>query len=444
MKKIAASILVIFTLVFPFNSTAFAVGSAGFENASFSAASVASGNATVAQADEPAAISYNPAGLTELRGIQIQNNVGLLHLSTRHSANGGVDYSTSTIHAIPTGYLTVNPGDKLSNRFAFGIGTDIPFGLSNKYDSNLSQVHYAGWNNYLKMFAIKPTLAVKLAKWLSIGASPVFYRVFKFGGIQAYPNRALGGPFANAPDGQVRLNLTGHTWGWQMGMLAKVHPKHQFGFYFRSPVTIFTHGEVKVEDALAAVGPRNFETGANAKLDLPLNFTWAYAFKPNEKDTLEVDLGYTRWSAHERLYFTADNVNAANDGILNSIGKADKDYDDSWSIHFGGKHKFNKKFSIRYGSFFYTFAVPGDHFIPAVPDGNRLGFSTGFSYQITERTNFDFGVVDILSLRRNINNNISETLGTSVDGKYFSNLVEVAFSLTYAFDGPFAPKENKK
>lgn len=432
------SIFPIILSFFLFPQPVFAVGSAGFENASFSAASVAGGNATVAQADEPATISYNPAGLTDLRGIQIQNTIGIVHISTRHSHNGGVDYSTSTLQPVPTGYLTVNPGDKLSNRVAFGIGQDIPFGLSNKYDSNLPQVRYAGWNNYLKMYAIKPVVSFKLTDRISVGGGPVYYRVFKFGGIQAYPNRILG---ATLPDGQVRLNLKGKTWGWQMGVLAKLHPKHQLGFYFRSPVTVFTRGLVKVENATFG---GTFETGANAKLDLPLNFTWGYAYKPSEKNTIEADLGYTRWSAHERLYFTADRVNAQNDIILNAIGKADKDYDDSWSIHLGGKHKFNEKLTFRAGSFFYTFAVPGDHFIPAVPDGNRLGFSAGGSYQLTKKTKLDLGFVNILSLRRKINNSISETIGGSIDGKYFTNIWELAFSATYAFDGPFSSDESNK
>lgn len=426
MKKNLALLLVFLIVLSP--QKGFAVGSAAFENASFSAASIGEGNAVVAQADEAAAISYNPAGLADLPGVQAQTNAGFISTITRHSVNNGTDYSSGTLHMVPTGYLSINPGRYLSDRIAFGIGSDSPFGLANKYDSNLPQAHYTGYVNSLKMYTIKPTLAVKLADWISIGGGPVYYRVKDFGGIQAYPNVLLGGAF---PDGQVRLNLSGNTWGWQLGTLLKPHKQHQFGFYFRSPVTVFTRGLIKVENA--TVGG-NFETGGNAKLDLPLNFTWGYAYIPTNKTTIEIDLGYTRWAAHERLYINADRVDAANDAILAAIGKADKDYGDSWSIHLGGKHKVNEKFLLRAGTLFYWSAVPQDHFTPAVPDSNRLGFSLGSGYKITESLNVDLAYFLMLNLRRTIDNNISETLGTSVDGKYFSVTQGLYITLTYKFD----------
>ncbi len=438
MKKLATSVLIL-SVIFSFNQYAFAVGSAGFENASFSAASIGEGNAVVAQAEEPAAISYNPAGLSYLPGVQIESNVGLISSFTRHSVNNGIDYSAGTIHPVPTGYLTINPGHYLNDRLAFGVGSDSPFGLANKYDSNLPQVRYAGWNNYLKMYTIKPVASIKLADGLSIGGGPIYYRVTDFGGVQAYPNKALGIP--TLPDGQVRLNLSGNTWGWQMGTLIKPHKKHQFGFYFRSPVTIFTRGLIKVEDA--TVGG-NFETGGNAKLDLPLNFTWAYAFKPTERDTIEVDLGYTRWSAHKRLFFNADPVNSSDDALLAAIGKAEKNYDDSWSIHLGGHHKFNEKFTLRGGSFFFTNAVPDSSFIPAVPDANRLAFTVGGGYKISKNMNLDMSYLSEFALRRKINNSISESIGGSVDGNYFSYIQGLYLSFTYKWDNLFPSKKGKK
>lgn len=429
MKKQIISLIALLILL---PSTLLAVGSGGFENASFSAKSLAEGNAVVAQADEPAAISYNPAGLTDLKGAQLQTNTHFISILTYHSGNfDSSDRSGGTLVPVPTGYFTINPGDRLWDKFAFGLGVDSPFGLANKYDSNDAYVHYTGWKNYLKMYSIKPVAAIKLTDWLSIGAGPIYYRIFDFGGIEAYPNRAVLGGLTT--DGQIRANLSGNSWGWQFGTLLKLHPKHQLGFYFRSPVTVLTRGLIKVENATSG----NFETGGNAKVNLPMNVTVGYAFYPTKKSVLEADFGYTRWSTHRKLYIFNDSVNARENAILRSLGLIDKDYGDSFSIHLGGQYAITDKLKLRGGSLFYTSPVPADHFIPAIPDSNRLGFAVGTSFALTKNVNLEFSYVNIFNLRRSINNSISESLGTSVDGRYFSYLQEITFTLTYKLEDLF-------
>jgi long-chain fatty acid transport protein len=422
-------------------ATLFAVGSAGFENASFSAASLGEGNAVVAQADEPAAISYNPAGIVNLPGVQVQGNYHFISAIT--SVDSPRDEhlrSSGTISPVPTGYITINPGTILEDRIAFGIGSDSPFGLSNKWDSNYPNVHYTGWANYLKMFTIKPVMSVRVNDKLSMGVGPIYYRIFDFGGIEAYPNIIAAGTTGLTTDGQVRANLSGNTWGWQYGLLAKPWKKHQFGFYFRSPVTVQTKGRIKVENSFTG----NFQTGASAKIDLPLNFTWGYAFLPNEKTTIEVDFGFTRWEAHKRLYINHTPVNAIEDPILNALGFQDKDYGNSYSFHLGGKRWLTDKFILRGGGWFLSQVVPQDHYIPAVPDGNRIGLVIGAGYDLTKNITIDFAYFNSINLRRKIANSLTEAIGQSVDGNYISHIQEVSFSLTYKWDDLFRRSNKSK
>jgi long-chain fatty acid transport protein len=430
MKKVICASLLIAIIFSP--QSAFAVGSAGFENATFSAKSLAQSNAVTAQADEPAAISYNPAGLTDLKGIQVQGSAAFISAITSVSQpNGAHSTSTGTVNTIPLGYLTINPGPLLGDRVAFGIGADSPFGLSKKFDSASPIAHYTGYDNWIKMYTIKPTMAVKVADWLSIGGGPVYYRIFDFYGVQAYPNILGGTP----GDGQVRLNLSGNTWGWQMGALLKPHKQHQLGFYFRSPVNVLTRGLIKVENS--AYGG-NFETGGNAKMSLPLNFTFAYAFKPSDRTTLEVDFGYTRWSIHRRLFINADPVTANDDSILAAIGKNGKDFNDGFAVNLGGNHKLGEKFTFMGGVDFKWAVVPNDHYIPAVPDSNRLSFGVGVNYAVTKNLDLCVTHYSALFLRRTVNNDISEALGTSVDGRYFTYLQDNVVSVTLKWDDVFS------
>ncbi len=441
-KKILYVLAAILIPLLSFPINLFAVGSSGLENASFSAKSMALADAVAAQADEPAAISYNPAGISYLPGFQVQPNIAFISTFTyRESSVQSNDRSSGTLVPIPTGYITANPGNLLWNRFAFGVGSDSPFGLSNKYNTADRAVQYTGYVNYLKMYTIKPVVSFKLFDWLSIGGGPIWYRVFDYGGVEAYPNKLIAGGLA---DGQVRVNTSGNGWGWHFGVLAKPHKMHQFGFYFRSPVVINTRGLGKVENSSFAPGG-NFEAGVNSDLPLPLNIEFAYAFKPTDRLTTELDLGYTRWSIFERanIDHNSTNLSVADNAILNALGIADRDWSDGYSINWSGSYKATKVLTLLLGSWYYWKVVPHDHWTPAIPDANHLGFSFGTSYAVYKHFTVDLAYLIVLGLPRRIDNNITEAIGGKVDGKYHSFSQEFAVTATYHWDDLFTKLSKK-
>lgn len=459
MKKFAV-LFIVATLVAPTQS--FAVGSGAFENASFGAGDYGKGAVATANPTNPATISINPAGLTELPGVQIQSNINFINMWTEIDSsrvNGGSTQSSGTTVPIPTMYMTVNPGEKfgLNNRLAFGIGTDAPFGLMNKYDSNYTAVHYTGYRNWIKMFAIKPVASFRLADWLSIGGGPIYYRAFDVGQILAYPNVGLA-PFglvgATTPDGQVRANMSGNAWGWHMGILAKPHPKHKFGYYFRSPVKINLKGQLKGENIANVFGGTGatgtFETGIHTKMHLPFNMTWGYNYKHSEKTDVGIDFGWTRWSVFDNLYVPVDNIAGTNlgglapfhSGLLNNLfnatgpgGVGDKDWGNAFTLGIGGEHKVNDRFRLRAGTYYYWTPIPKNHFTPSIPDSNRWTVTLGFGYDITKHLTWDVAYAAQFFAHRKVDNDVSEALGTSVDGEYKSFLHIWTTGLTLKFDG---------
>jgi long-chain fatty acid transport protein len=89
---------------------------------------IARGNAFAATADNPSAIYYNPAGITQLEGQQVR--VGIYAIST------GVEYtSPSGQHASPDSSFQPIPQIYYVNTlkdfpFSFGLGVYVPYGLS--------------------------------------------------------------------------------------------------------------------------------------------------------------------------------------------------------------------------------------------------------------------------------------------------------------------------
>lgn len=441
MTRKLSAVGVVFAIILSTSiHSAFAVGSGGFENASFSGYALSQSNAVTAQPDEPAAMSYNPAGIADLKGVQAQFGDSMTSVFTHISHSTGDTTSSGTPVQVPTTYFTVNPGEVFNDRLTFGIGSDSPFGLLNKYDSNQLSVRYTGWRNWLKMYTLKPTIALKVTNQFSVAGSAMNYRVFDYGAIQAYPN-VLGG---GTGDGQLRLNTSGSAWGWQLGALLKAH-KHHLGFYYRSPVNLKVKGRLKVENSNVLGGSSaNFQTGTYADVDFPMNMTLGYAYDIKDRTTVELDLGYTRWSTFERIHIHTDPVDATNDAVLAAIGigteNNNKQYRDGFSVHLGGHHDLNDNLQLRAGSLFYTASVPKHHFSPAVPDSNRLGFSVGTGYKLSDYAKIDLSYLYILGLRRSINNDISIAVGGDVDGRYTSHYHVFTISMTLMWEDIFDRK----
>jgi len=126
-----------------------------------------------------------------------------------------------------------------------------------------------------------------------------------------------------------------------------------------------------------------------------------------------------------------DPVNAADDAVIRALFSTDADFRNGYSLHLGGNYQATDKLTLRGGALFYWTPIPKDHFRPAVPDANSIAFSLGTSYQVTKNLNFDMAYFHRFWLRRHIDNDTSEILGTSVDGTYHSYLQEVMLGLTY-------------
>jgi len=429
-KALLTGTLIAFISMTP--SLAFAVGSGGFENASFSAKQLSLGGAVTATPDEPAAISYNPAGIADLPGVQVQGNANFISLLTFKANNvTGDTRSTGTLHLVPTGYVTINPGKIFQDKLGLGVGFDSPFGLSTKYRTTDPAARYTGYSNYLKMYTIKPTIAYKVTNWLNLGGGPMWYRVYDFGGVQAYPSSLYSGVGLGGADGQVRLNTSGNHWGWQMGALIKIKQKHRIGYYFRSPVVVKTSGLGKVENSTMLGSPGYLETGVHTKLALPMNMTWAYAYQPTPKTHYEADFTWSHWKTHKRIYWVTDPTGSAlDDMVLNAIRQADKDWGDSFGIQLGASHKLTKKLTIRGGSWFYWTPIPQYHFTPSVADSNHLALSIGAGYDINKYLTADLCYYNSFYFRRRISN-------PYVSGTYTGYSQAFTISLTAHWDDIF-------
>ncbi len=427
-KRLCRMTAICVCLLFAGRYEAWGVGSGATENPLFSAKHFAEGLAGTATPDEPAAISYNPAGIADLVGFQVQTSVmGVMGWSFYENKDRGNVRYGGHLNVVPTQYITYKPAQEWAEALTFGIGFDSPFGLSRKMPSTEQLFTYTGFRGQLMMLSVKPTLAVKVNDHFSIGGGPVYNTIMDYGAILHYPNVFLG-PFA---DGQARVSLSGAAWSWQAGALYKANERHAFGFYFRSPFVARLKGKVKVENSVVD-GGRDFETPVNTKLGFPFNMTVGYAFSPRETTRIMLDVGYTRWSSIERIIINSDPTGfALDDAILAAIGTNNIKYRDAYSLNFGLSEEVSRRLTLRGGALFLWSPTPNATFSPMTPDANRLAFTGGFGYRLARDTTLDFIYGLSLSLPRKVDNDGSETLtSTTMDGKYISHTHLLGLSVT--------------
>ena len=276
-----------------------------------SAAAAGMGNAFTAQANDPSAVYYNPAGMTQLPGVQTM--FGAL-------AVGGTTNFTGPTGATATGdrggsvawpppahvYLTANLGDlgitSLSGLTA-GIGLISPFGSLTRYPED-GPFRTATTFTTLPLMDIKPTLAYKVNDQLSIGLGADIYTFSSLFGEGHVEKQSIWPGGLGIPAGsKVELFGKDTAVGFNASLLytplrnAAGKPIANIGLVYRSQATLHLAG------ALLANGAN--VSNATATLVLPQVFSGGIAIWPLRDDEHEwkfgIDIDYIGWKSVRNL-----------------------------------------------------------------------------------------------------------------------------------------------
>ena len=417
----------------------FALGSSGFENASYSARSLGQSNGVIARPEEPSTVVFNPAGIPELKGVQASGDLEGLSTMThfKSSVTHGVDRSNAKLVLIPTGFMTANLGEKFDHRVGVGAGLSFPFGVSNRYPATSNIAKYIGYSNQIKLAALNLATGVKVTDKMNVGGGITYYRLIQYDQSFNYPNSFIltGLIPPESSDGIAKTYMSGDGWGWNFGTLLKPAEHHRLAMSYRSRATVKAKGRVVLDNLILgqAQGYTTtpyFETGAKTDVALPSNITVGYAYIPSDKWAWEMDLGWTGWSVFADQNFEFNDPNP----LLNSLGTVPRNFHNTFSVNTGGHYQLNEKLDLLGGLLFYTNAAPSDTFDAVIPDSNRFAGTLGFTYKVTKHLDFSTTYFAILFEGRSINNDLAlAKSGTSIDGNYDTFIHGFMTGLTYRF-----------
>jgi long-chain fatty acid transport protein len=364
----------------------------GFRILDQSASATGQGAAFSAQADDPSALHYNPAGMTQLKGIQFLAGTlligGSIEFKSAQGPNVDGDLGGSIANPPPsTLFLTAHLpalGLKDLPNWTVGIGVTSPFALKVNYpdDSLIAPVTtYAS----LPLIDIKPTLAYKLNNYISIGGGLDIYTFASFlGEGQAELQRSP------APGFNLEANGTDTALGFNASLLwtplrnAAEKPLLNLGFVYRNGANLDLNGEFLANGAKVA--------NASTTIELPDVYTWAIAGWPirnaQHEWKVEIDVEYADWTDFKDLDLQLSNFSNPTQQLVfgNTISQP-RNYGDSWILMVGTEFKALSPpalpkwdVSLRAGYVYSESPIPSRDFDPSVTDSDFNALSAGLGF----------------------------------------------------------------
>jgi len=346
----------------------------GFRLPDQDAFATARGEAFVATADNPSAIYYNPAGITQLEGNNLRGGLYGIYLAPGfHPSDSGPTYnSQDNLAAVPQIFYTCT----LTNMpLSFGLGIYAPFGgnMSWPQDTGFRSV---ALDSSLTYITINPAMAYKILPSLSIGA----------GVMVNYANMSLKQGltrFYLSPNTNFfRFSGDGWSVGYNLGALWQPHEKISLGAAFRSSATVSLDGQTKYEQWPQISEPTC--QSARANYTFPMTVTAGISYRPTPKWNIEFDADYTDWSSFGS---TTIHQSSTTYPVEQDIPMT-FDWQASWMYEFGVTRYFDSGWHVSGGIVYSENSVPDAYYTPLAADMDRYFFSAGAGYK-GEHFNFD-------------------------------------------------------
>ena len=343
-KNIIPSGLKPFALLLALALCPVAVRGIGLRVPNQDAAAIARGNAFAATADNPSALYYNPAGITQLPGLEIQAGVlNYLGINTHYESPAGTTANSKfEVLPIPQIYCTYSPTNL---PLSFGLGLYAPFGLGVVWPEN-SGFRSLAIESRLQYLTVNPVIAWKVTPQLSLAV----------GATLNYSKLQLRRGLAAAND---TLNFEGsdYAYGFNAGLLWQPHPQWSFGANYRSATTMNFKGATRYDPGIY-IPPAQ----TTARAHFPQIISGGISFRPTPKWNLEADVDWSDWRPLRTVTLG---------GTKNIFGfdlPLQLNWHDSWFYEFGITRYFEHGWFASAGYFYSTETASEKNFTPAIPD----------------------------------------------------------------------------
>jgi long-chain fatty acid transport protein len=388
------------------------------------------GSAAVAQ--DASTIFFNPAGLTLLPGVQAVVAGSAIYLDTEFSSTAAPVFPPFPVvtpgndtggnlggwSIVPNLYFSTPIGE----RFAVGIGVNVPFGLTTEYHDDWMG-RFQGIKSELTSVNVNPSVAFKVSDTVSLGAGINWQKTDAELTNAVFLPAGLG----IFVEGRTKLEADDDAWGWNVGALFQLGSDMRVGVSYRSAIEYTLEGDVSTTFNGTPVAAGSFPAEAEAKF--PDSALLSVTQRFGDKWELLGDLQYTNWSTIGVI----DVVDSSNGQIRDQLVL---DFDDTWRVAFGVNYFHSPQWTIRGGLAWDQSPVDDDNRTVRLPDTDRYWLSLGAQYKFGKASALDFGYTHIFTSDADINRTRAQfgtPLSTTITGEYESSIDIVGVQLTWTF-----------
>jgi len=374
---------------------------AGYYLPNQDAYATAMGNAFVATADNPSAVFYNPAGMTQLKTPEAELNLYTINLAKTVTTDTERFKSKSPWQAVPALFYVAPINDKLS----WGIGSYSPYGLGADWGQGSP---FRTVVTSAKLIYSNTALAIgyNITDTLSIGASASV----------VYTNLELEQGLGVAPLDFLQIKADGFTAAGELGLRWAPTPEHAFGLTASTATSQRLSGKVYSNILGTGDGDISFKT--------PMRVAFGYSYKPAPGWNLEANIEWLDWDSLNDL--TATSLHLPGHAISVPF-----DWQSMFIYEVGVSHTWENGYTVAAGYDYNSNAQPDTHYNPVIGDADFQSFNVGFGRKLdcwSWFLTYQLGYAN-----RNVNGDVNTPAGQNANGKYHEVNNAIVLSAGYKF-----------
>ena len=353
---------------------AFCAGIWLYEQGTPDMGSAAAGRAALATDASTAAV--NPAGMTRLDRSQLLIGFQMLYIDAEFDTDfaqfGGGDGGNAG-GWVPIGSFSYV--HKVSPDLSLGFSVGSYFGLGIDYSESWAGRYYVQEAD-IQTFGINPGVGYRLNERWSVGAG------FSIANSSLEQKTAIRNLGPNQPDGQLELEDSDWSYGYNLGILYEHDEKTRLGLTYRSEIDFEYDDIAEVRGLLFPLnGIANIVGLTGSEVHLEMNLPQAVMFSAYHKLTDQLallgNIGWQDWSSFGESQISLVST-TTRDLTL------DRDFDDTWHFALGLQYEFKKSWLLSAGVAYDESPVSDSNRTPDLPVDRQWRYAAGIQYELSE------------------------------------------------------------
>ena len=372
----------------------------------------AMGGAFTAYADDPFAVFYNPAGLTQIKTEMV--SVGMMVMNPSLRANdftvpalgiGPASFSDESRYlAVPhLGFAT-----PIDDDVWFGVALYAPFGMKLEWNGDPAR-NPGAYNCYkagITREVVTPTIAYQLDDQWSFGLGVSFGRANDYAKLRSFGLAQYGITATEDVDMDDNFNYS-----FNVGVMYKPNDAVSVGLTYRSRTDADYKGHLELNN-LSATDKATLNALLNAasggampgltryrfdvsmdSIDFPDQLQIGVRYHPTDRVSLEADMVWTNWSIVENETLNINDPElqqalAILEGQATPVTQlvSPRNWRDTRQIKLGIEWKATDLITLRGGYFYDPTPIPDNTFDVIWADADKKAYSVGFGLNLAPWT----------------------------------------------------------